>query len=384
MNIYFKSLLISISASLIVALLFRNYLNNTNDVSGIVKEINSRYDMELNCSNNEDQQGNISETIQAFEKRIQPITKRYEIRQVSTNSFYAKLFQVSDTDFLKRYLLTPFSLSFQEVYTMNELSHFSEGINDLISPRLKIKDSATASDKLTEVLKDSKNGFAEIFFEKVQFMEQAQALGLAIVKVKDTAWVDSVFNHPLIRKKLPHDLKFMYGRYPPPQKSASPESKLTLYAIRFKEVNKLNESSIENAYVDYDKEIHESSIQVEFNHSGTYLFAELTHANINKPIALITDNNVFIAARVTSAIEDGKCKFSGGFTVDECDQFCKRVLAGNLPSSIHGNVKITPIKEEKTTAGRASPLKYMLAIFLAAFIISFLATFLIFRTLSPV
>jgi len=65
---------------------------------------------------------------------------------------------------------------------MDELSHLSEGINDLISPHLKIKDSANASAKLTGLLKDSKNGFAEIFFVKIQFMERAQASGLAIYR----------------------------------------------------------------------------------------------------------------------------------------------------------------------------------------------------------
>ena len=384
MKVYIKSLSIAVLVSVIVTFLFRNYLNNIHEVPEIVEEEKSRYDMVFQCTKDEDQKGNISETIQAFEKRIQPLTNRYELRQISPNSFYAKLFQVSDTEFLKTYLLTSLSLSFQEVYTISELSPLFESINDLTRPPQKTKDSAMASDKLTEVLKDTHVGFGEIFFNKVKFIEQDHALGLAIVNIKDTAWVDSVFNLPLIRKKIPRDLKFMYGKYQPPEKLTYSESKLTLYAIRFKPDNKLNENSIANAYLDYDKRSINPSIQIEFNHTGTYLFAELTHANINKPIALIIGQDVFIAAWVTSVVENGKCIFSGGFTVGECDQFCKRVLAGNLPSSIHGSVKITPIKEEKTTSGHASPLKYMLVIFFAAFIISFLATFLIFRTLSPV
>lgn len=76
------------------------------------------------------------------------------------------------------------------------------------------------------------------------------------------------------------------------------------------------------------------SISLEFDAEGTKLFAELTKANIGKPIGIYLDGQLISAPVVRQEIKDGKPEITGQFTVDEARSLARNLNLGALPIPI--------------------------------------------------
>ncbi len=73
-------------------------------------------------------------------------------------------------------------------------------------------------------------------------------------------------------------------------------------------------------------------VGVTFNESGKTKFAEVTAANIGKPIYIIYDGAVVSAPTVSSAITQGECTISGGgWTLEDAQQLSNTIKIGALP-----------------------------------------------------
>ncbi len=75
-------------------------------------------------------------------------------------------------------------------------------------------------------------------------------------------------------------------------------------------------------------------VRLQFDDEGTKLFADLTQANLGKPIAIILDGQIISAPTVQSAITDGEAIISGKFTAEEAKQLATRLNSGALPVPI--------------------------------------------------
>lgn len=76
------------------------------------------------------------------------------------------------------------------------------------------------------------------------------------------------------------------------------------------------------------------SISVEFTAEGADLFAEITAANVDKPLGIYLDGALISAPVVREAIRNGQAEISGQFTVDEARELSRNLNLGALPVPI--------------------------------------------------
>lgn len=75
-------------------------------------------------------------------------------------------------------------------------------------------------------------------------------------------------------------------------------------------------------------------VRLDFNDEGAKLFAELTAANVGKPVAIFLDGQLLSAPEVRDPITDGTAIISGNFTADTGKELASRLNAGALPVPI--------------------------------------------------
>ncbi len=91
---------------------------------------------------------------------------------------------------------------------------------------------------------------------------------------------------------------------------------------------------LKKAQVSFSQNSLSPSISIEFNSEGAKLFAAITKANINKPVAILLDNQIISAPNVREEIRDGNAEISGQFTVDEARELVRNLNLGALPVPI--------------------------------------------------
>lgn len=64
---------------------------------------------------------------------------------------------------------------------------------------------------------------------------------------------------------------------------------------------------------------------------GGRRFATVTRENVNKPFAIIVDNQVISAPNINEPILGGRASIAGGFTVDGANQLAIALRSGKLP-----------------------------------------------------
>lgn len=96
----------------------------------------------------------------------------------------------------------------------------------------------------------------------------------------------------------------------------------------------LTGANLQKAEVTYDQNSGDPQVSLEFNEEGKNLFAEITKNNLQKPVAIILDNQIISAPTVQSVISDGRAVISGKFTIQEAKDLSKLLNAGALPVPI--------------------------------------------------
>lgn len=73
-------------------------------------------------------------------------------------------------------------------------------------------------------------------------------------------------------------------------------------------------------------------ISFRLNNTGARRFCDVTRKNVNKPFAIVLDNEVLSAPVIREAICGGQGQISGGFTVQEANDLALLLRAGALPA----------------------------------------------------
>ncbi len=80
-------------------------------------------------------------------------------------------------------------------------------------------------------------------------------------------------------------------------------------------------------------------VSITFNSAGARRFGRVTQENVNKPFAIILDDQVLSAPNINEPILGGQAQISGNFTVDTANQLAVALASGKLP------VKLNVIEE---------------------------------------
>nr|WP_294895768.1 protein translocase subunit SecDF [uncultured Pedobacter sp.] len=154
----------------------------------------------------------------------------------------------------------------------------------------------------------------------------------------DTAKINSLFAEEDIKSLIPSNLKLLWG-----VKSTAPDNKIfELFAIKSTGINgepALAGDVIANAREDFDQHGNPEVVMV-MKTDGAREWKRITAAaagspsseDDNKCVAIVLDNAVYTAPRVSGEIPNGISSISGNFTVEETKDLANVLKAGKLPA----------------------------------------------------
>ncbi|MEC3950647.1 protein translocase subunit SecD [Sphingobium sp. HWE2-09] len=94
----------------------------------------------------------------------------------------------------------------------------------------------------------------------------------------------------------------------------------------------------------YDQS-NQAIVNIRFNSSGGRKFGQVTSQNVNRPFAIILDNQVLSAPNINEPILGGSAQVSGSFTVESANQLAIALRSGKLP------VALTVVEERTVGPG---------------------------------
>ncbi len=280
---------------------------------------------------------------------------------------------VNDPERVRKYLQSTANLQFFEVYNLSELQDPIVAADKALGSYLK----GTGIDTLTTLNKDTTNigaargadtslsskdtsnslasakttaDSAAILSKEhpllsqtlIQFAQpqQDKSTGqqrfpaeLGYIQVKDTATLGNYLRQEFVSSKFPANILFSYGRPVVNEKTGATSNVLQLYALKTLDngTAKLEGNDVKDASQSYDERNH-PSISMQMNEVGTRTWAQMTKANVGKPIAIVLDNVVYSAPNVVNEIPNGNSQISGSFTTAEAQDLAQILQSGKLPA----------------------------------------------------
>jgi SecD/SecF fusion protein len=155
---------------------------------------------------------------------------------------------------------------------------------------------------------------------------------------KDTAAVDAYLAVPEVKAVLPQNLKLVWSIKPMDKTKI-----FELFAIRLSGATNgpvLTGDVITDANSDINPQTGTYEVTMDMNSEGAQTWARVTAAAAGKPndetdnraIAIVLDDNVVSAPRVSNEITGGRSSISGSFTQDETKDLANILKAGRLPA----------------------------------------------------
>ncbi|WPZ05120.1 protein translocase subunit SecD [Blastomonas marina] len=89
--------------------------------------------------------------------------------------------------------------------------------------------------------------------------------------------------------------------------------------------------TLTDARQSFDPQTNEPVVNITFDSSGGQRFAKLTRENVNRPFAIILDDQVLSAPNINEPILGGTAQISGGFTVESANNLAISLRSGALP-----------------------------------------------------
>lgn len=287
--------------------------------------------------------------------------------QEGSNRILVELPGVTDKERVRKLLSGSAKLEFYETYDNQEIFPLLQNINNILAAKqpkteektplksdvLKTdaskpallnakKDSTTKDSADVKALAKSNPLFSILSPATNQGANGQQGLSfgptVGYASLSDTAKINAIFAQPDIKSIIPANIKLLWGI-----KSINPNTKVfELYAIKPTGINgepALAGDVISNAREDFDQRGNPEVVMV-MKTDGAREWKRITAAaagrpedeNDNKSIAIVLDNSVYTAPRVSGEIPNGISSISGNFTVDETKDLANILKAGKLPA----------------------------------------------------
>lgn len=96
----------------------------------------------------------------------------------------------------------------------------------------------------------------------------------------------------------------------------------------------LSGKMLKRSTVQFDPKTGEPVVSLEFNAEGTTLFGELTEQHTGEMLAIVLDNSVIMAPKISGPIYGGQAVINGLGGIDEARQLSIQLNAGALPVPI--------------------------------------------------
>ncbi|MCF7810279.1 protein translocase subunit SecD [bacterium] len=165
------------------------------------------------------------------------------------------------------------------------------------------------------------------------------------VPAENLQQVRSIFADPGIDKILPDGSEILWSAKP---EAAGDGKEYYLFYVLKSEAELLG-SALSDARVDIGSGYNNPGragqpvVSLSMNRQGARKFARVTGANIDKRLAIVLDDKVYMAPNIRSKIPNGRAIIEGTANVDEANDLAIVLRAGALPTSV--------IVEEERTVG---------------------------------
>ena len=151
--------------------------------------------------------------------------------------------------------------------------------------------------------------------------------------VRDTAAINKLIYGALAKQILPSDLKLLWSAKPSDQVRV--KNIYELHALKVTSTNgraPLEGDVVTDANDEFDHTSGAPVVNMRMNSDGARRWAALTKANVGKAIAIVLDNVVYSAPRVTNEIDGGSSVISGNFTIEETKDLANTLKSGRMPA----------------------------------------------------
>lgn len=269
-------------------------------------------------------------------------------RLPNSNRIMVELPGVDNPERVRRLLSGSAKLEFTAVYTLNEVAPALDQLASYMAAEAKLKAPAPAASsvaaakdttkksssledqlamKSDSAAKDSSAIAAQSAALTNLFIPTPQGLS---VYIKDTSRAIELLSRHEVRAMFPSDLVFMWDRKETPANNG--QALLSLHFIKKPNGQApLEGDVIVDASSDYDDR-GRPEVTMRMNGEGARKWKNLTAANINRPVAIILDGQVYTAPNVNGEIPNGVSSISGNFTVEETKDMSNVLKAGKLPA----------------------------------------------------
>lgn len=154
---------------------------------------------------------------------------------------------------------------------------------------------------------------------------------LAVAADYNRQIINEYLASPEVMASMPSNISFQWSAKPV-QKNAE-QAIYGLYALE-KEAS-MGGGSIVDAKATIGTEFNTPEVTMKMDAEGAQQWANLTGANVDKPIAIILDGNVFSAPRVNGKISGGNSSITGLENIEEARDLENVLKAGALPAPVN-------------------------------------------------
>lgn len=132
---------------------------------------------------------------------------------------------------------------------------------------------------------------------------------------------------------IPNGYQILLGK----EDKQNPSSEIPVYFLYNRaelEGKYLSEASVRISGESDFRNANKPYISLKFNREGSRIFERVTGSNINRRLAIVLDNTVYVAPNINDRIRGGEAQITGNFTLEECNDLVIVLKAGNLPAPI--------------------------------------------------
>ena len=203
-------------------------------------------------------------------------------------------------------------------------------------PKFKLKASEDNKPEMAERANDAQMAAA---IKAHPLLARLQTVGgnslstVGYASVRDTAAINKLIYGALAKQILPSDLKLLWSAKPSNQ--VSMKNIYELHALKVTSTNgraPLEGDVVTDANDEFDHNNGAPVVNMRMNSDGARRWAALTKANVGKAIAIVLDNVVYSAPRVTNEIDGGSSVISGNFTIEETKDLANTLKSGRMPA----------------------------------------------------
>jgi len=180
--------------------------------------------------------------------------------------------------------------------------------------------------------------------EETETEEESNRIFTKLTTSEDELPLTIDFENIALFKKLLKDPEFKVQIPNGIQIAVGKEDKYDIYAARtiyfLLEEAEITGKYLEKASVKIDQGYNPQTsgkpyIALKFNKTGAKKFSNITGQNINKRLAIVLDDVVYVAPVIKDKIPNGEASITGSFTIEETNDLVIVLNAGNLPAPVN-------------------------------------------------